>query len=65
MILHIARGGRHETQRLALHGPGDLCGLTGANLSGADLTGATVAPEQLAQAKSLRGATMPDGTVHP
>jgi len=48
--------------------------LTSANLSGADLIGtdlskanltdAQVSDEQLAQAKSLKGATMPDGTVH-
>lgn len=52
----------------------DLCGasLIGADLSGADLSnvdlngvylfGATVTDEQLAQAKSLEGAMMPDGT---
>lgn len=38
--------------------------LKDANLEGADLKGAIVTPEQLAQAKSLKGATMPDGTVH-
>lgn len=38
--------------------------LRAADLSGADLTGATVTDEQLAQARSLQGATMPDGTVH-
>ena len=31
---------------------------------GANLKDAKVAPEQLAQAKSLKGATMPDGTIH-
>jgi uncharacterized protein YjbI with pentapeptide repeats len=36
----------------------------GADLSGTDLRGAIVTDEQLAQAKSLKGATMPDGTVH-
>jgi hypothetical protein len=35
--------------------------LSGADLSGADLSGATVTKEQLAQASSLEGATMPDG----
>lgn len=35
-----------------------------ANLAGANLKGAKVTPEQLAQAKSLKGATMPDGTIH-
>jgi uncharacterized protein YjbI with pentapeptide repeats len=33
-----------------------------ANLRGANLTGAKVTPEQLAQAASLEGATLPDGT---
>jgi uncharacterized protein YjbI with pentapeptide repeats len=36
-----------------------------ADLSGANLSGATVTTEQLAQAKSLKGATMPDGSIHP
>jgi len=44
--------------------------LRGADLSGADLTGANlqnalVTQEQLAQAKSLKGVTMPDGSIHP
>ena len=44
--------------------------LTGANLSKADLSYANLArakvnPEQLAKAKSLKGATMPDGSKHP
>ena len=51
----------------------DLTGadLTKAILSGADLTGAVLrgasgtTSAQLAQAKSLKGATMPDGSVHP
>lgn len=43
--------------------------LTGANLNGADLTGANlrnavVTDEQLAATSSLKGAMMPDGTVH-
>ena len=49
----------------------DLSGknLSGANLRGAslewaDLEGANVTDDQLAQAKSLKGATMPDGTKH-
>jgi hypothetical protein len=36
-----------------------------ANLSRADLTGALVTTEQLAQAKSLQGAILPDGSKHP
>lgn len=38
--------------------------LEGANLDGANLTGAKIAKEQLASARSLKGATMPDGTKH-
>ena len=55
----------------------DLTGanLTGANLNkakliettfdGANLSKAFVTPEQLKQAKSLKGATMPDGSINP
>jgi uncharacterized protein YjbI with pentapeptide repeats len=40
--------------------------LTGANLSGANLKDVTeLTNAQLAKAKSLTGATMPDGTLHP
>ena len=35
-----------------------------ADLREADLSGANVNQEQLAQARSLKGATLPDGTVH-
>jgi len=38
--------------------------LSDANLSRADLSGAIVTCEQLKQAKSLKGATMHDGTIH-
>ena len=38
--------------------------LTGADLSGANLTGAAVTDEQLGAAKSLEGATLPDGSIH-
>jgi uncharacterized protein YjbI with pentapeptide repeats len=38
--------------------------LEGADLTWADLRGATVTDEQLAQAESLKRATLPDGTVH-
>jgi hypothetical protein len=38
--------------------------LSGANLSRAKLVGARVTGEQLGQAASLRGAILPDGTVH-
>src|SRR6266446_4423652 len=37
--------------------------LTRANLTGADLAGAKVTSQQLDQAKSLKGANMPDGTI--
>jgi uncharacterized protein YjbI with pentapeptide repeats/uncharacterized membrane protein len=39
--------------------------LSRTNLSGANLSRAKVATEQLDQAKSLTGATMPDGSIHP
>jgi uncharacterized protein YjbI with pentapeptide repeats len=40
--------------------------LTNANLNGANLNGAyNTSKEQLEQAKSLKGATMPDGSKHP
>jgi len=44
----------------------DLSGvnLQGANLSGANLWGARISEAQLAQAGSLAGATLPDGTIH-
>jgi uncharacterized protein YjbI with pentapeptide repeats len=35
-----------------------------ANLSGADLGGDIITDEQLAQASSLKGATLPDGSMH-
>ena len=38
--------------------------LTDADLTGANLRGASVTARQLAECASLRGATMPDGTVH-
>ena len=46
----------------------DLSGalLIGANLTNANLNGAyNTSKEQLEQAKSLKGATMPDGSIHP
>ncbi len=44
----------------------DLSGadLSDADLSYVDLTGALVTEEQLAKCKSLKGATMPDGSKH-
>ena len=38
--------------------------LHGVRLEGADLRGAKVTDEQLAQAVSLKGAILPDGTTH-
>ena len=38
--------------------------LSEANLSRSDLRGAEVTTKQLEQAKSLQGATMPDGSIH-
>jgi uncharacterized protein YjbI with pentapeptide repeats len=48
-------------------GGADLSGanLSGANLSKANLCDAKVTPEQLNTARSLQGATMPDGSIHP
>jgi hypothetical protein len=39
--------------------------LSNADLSNADLSNAKVTSEQLAEAKSLKGATRPDGSIHP
>jgi hypothetical protein len=39
--------------------------LADASLEGASLKDAKVTPDQLGKARSLKGATMPDGTVHP
>jgi uncharacterized protein YjbI with pentapeptide repeats len=36
-----------------------------ADLSFADLSGAKITDEELAKAKSLKGAIMPDGSIHP
>jgi uncharacterized protein YjbI with pentapeptide repeats len=41
-----------------------LADLSGADMDGADLTKAIVTTLQLDQAKSLKGATMPDGSIH-
>ena len=38
--------------------------LSGAVLDNANLSGAVVTEEQLEKAKSLKGATMPDGSIH-
>ncbi|SRR5260221_32479 len=38
--------------------------LVGAELSEANLSGANVAQSNLSKAKSLKGATMPDGSIH-
>ena len=38
--------------------------LVDADLSDADLRGANVTNQQLAVAHSLKGAIMPDGTIH-
>ena len=39
--------------------------LTGANLTDALLRGAHIVNEQLADARSLKGAILPDGSTHP
>jgi uncharacterized protein YjbI with pentapeptide repeats len=38
--------------------------LSRADLTGANLSGARVTPEQLAEARTFKGATLPDGRVH-
>lgn len=38
--------------------------LSGADLTSADLKAAKITEDQLSAAKSLKGATMPDGTIH-
>lgn len=42
----------------------DGADLTGANMKKANLIGAKVTLEQLSKARTLEGATMPDGTIH-
>jgi uncharacterized protein YjbI with pentapeptide repeats len=61
------KGGTDMRERGAGLGHADLSGanLIGADLSGANLKGANVTDEQLAECKSLEGATMPDGARHP
>ncbi len=59
LIQRYARGERNFSK----------ANLSWANLSEADLSGAglsetTVTDEQLPQAKSLKGVTLPDGTKH-
>jgi len=44
---------------------GIAANLRGADLSETILYGSNATVEQLAQAKSLRGATLPDGSKHP
>ena len=39
--------------------------LSNADLEGANLNKAWVTKDQLSKAKSLKGATMPDGSIHP
>lgn len=48
-----------------LPGTDPTADLTSADLSNANLQGAQVTQEQLNKAKSLKGATMPDGSKHP
>ena len=51
----------HKTLLYDPRFPEDAADLSGADLSNAYLKGATVTEEQLEQAESLQGATMPDG----
>lgn len=43
----------------------DGADLSGANMSETNLENVTVAQKQLDEARSLKGATMPDGSIHP
>ena len=58
----LSERGTYQWQRGAGLSYADL---RGANLSAANLKGANVTDKQLAECKSLEGATMPDGTKHP
>jgi len=55
---------RAKLTEAVLTGAKLVANLMGADLSGANLAGAKVTQEQLNQAKSLKGATMPDGSKH-
>ncbi len=57
---------RAQLDRADLRGA-DLIGadITDADLELANLDGTTITPDQLAQILNLRGATMPDGSIHP
>jgi hypothetical protein len=57
-------GGAHLVRSILFGANLAEANLRSANLEGAQLGGATVTDRQLAQAKSLAGATLPDGTVH-
>jgi len=62
----VVDGQAQETSAQQSRVRADLPGvnLNQADLERANLAGAKVTGEQLAQARSLRGATLPDGTKH-
>ena len=64
-LLRRYRAGEREFLFARLRGA-DLrwADLSGADLAETDLRWANVTDEQLAEAKSLEGAIMPDGTTH-
>jgi uncharacterized protein YjbI with pentapeptide repeats len=55
VIYQMQKGGYIHAERVNLQA---------TDLSGANLFGAEITTEQLNQAKSLKGATMPDGSIH-
>jgi uncharacterized protein YjbI with pentapeptide repeats len=65
--LRSANMDRAELSGAHLHGANlQQANLSGADLSHADLNGAIgTTRTQLARAMSLKGATMPDGSIHP
>ena len=65
MAIQAAFVGRDANLRLKVQHNLRSADLSGANLSGANLHDAIVTNEQLVQAKSLKNATMPDGSKHP
>jgi uncharacterized protein YjbI with pentapeptide repeats len=60
MISYIDKTGFLQTENIIPE-----VDLSETDLSGANLFGAEMSTGQLDKAKSLKGATMPDGSIHP